>query len=115
MAQYIVAPGGEQVYLFDIAGRLRKDAAVKDALACQLSAQDNPLVIHVVLEENIPETEEEVLRRLDRILAGYLPAGLRPAGYRIEHGHFRINIVGKIDRNYYSHIPPGRMYITKKG
>ena len=115
MAQYIVAPGGEKVYLFDIAGRLRKDAAVKDALACQLSGGDHPLVIHVVLEENIPETEEEVLRRLDRILAGYLPAGLRPAGYRIEHGHFRINIVGKIDRNYYSHIPPGRMYITKKG
>ena len=104
-AQYIVAPGGEKVYLFDIAGRLRKDAAVKDALACQLSAGDHPLVIHVVLEENIPETEEEVLRRLDRMLTAYLPAGLRPAGYRIEHGHFRINIVGKIDRCYYSHIP----------
>ena len=104
-AQYIVAPGGEKVYLFDIAGRLRKDAAVKDALACQLSAGDHPLVIHVVLEENIPEMEEEVLRRLDRMLTAYLPAGLRPAGYRIEHGHFRINIVGKIDRNYYSHIP----------
>ena len=104
-AQYIVAPGGEKVYLFDIAGRLRKDAAVKDALACQLSAGDHPLVIHVVLEENIPETEEEVLRRLDRMLTTYLPAGLRPAGYRIEHGHFRINIVGKIDRCYYSHIP----------
>ena len=105
MAQYIVAPGGEKVYLFDIAGRLRKDAAVKDALACQLSAGDHPLVIHVVLEENIPEMEEEVLRRLDRMLTTYLPAGLRPAGYRIEHGHFRINIVGKIDRCYYSHIP----------
>ena len=104
-AQYIVAPGGEKVYLFDIAGRLRKDAAVKDALACQLSAGDHPLVIHVVLEENIPEMEEEVLRRLDRMLTTYLPAGLRPAGYRIEHGHFRINIVGKIDRCYYSHIP----------
>ena len=46
-----------------------------------------------------------MLRRLDRMLTTYLPAGLRPAGYRIEHGHFKINIVGKIDRNYYSHIP----------
>ena len=107
MAQYIEAPGGEKVYLFDIANRLRDDPAVKEAIACQLQTPDSPLVAHVVLEDGIKETENEVLQRLDSRMAKFLPSGLRIDGYRVEHGHLRINIVGKIDRHYYNHLLTG--------
>lgn len=107
MAQYILVPGGEKVYLFDIANRLRDDPAVKEALVCPLVTEDKPLVAHIVLENNIAETEDEVLRRLDRIMAEFLPDGLRIEKYRLEKEHLHINIVGKIDRHYYSHLLTG--------
>ena len=106
MAQYITAESGEKVYLFDIANRLREDPAVKDALACQLIADKSPLVAHVVLEDNIREAEKEVLCRLNGIMAAFLPAGLSIDGYHLEREQLRINIVGKIDRNYYATQPP---------
>ena len=106
MAQYIEA-NGEKVYLFDIANKLREDPAVKEALVCQLTAEGSPLVAHVVLEDGIQESERDVLCRLDRMMAAYLPSGLRIAGYRSESGHLRINIVGKIDRSYYHHLLSG--------
>ena len=107
MAQYIQAPDGEKVYLFDISNRLRDDPAVKEALVCQLVTANNQLVAHIVLEDTIHETETDVLCRLDRMMASFLPAGLRIEAYRLEREHLRINIVGKIDRHYYSHILSG--------
>ena len=107
MAQYITAPDGEKAYLFDIANRLREDPAVKESLACQLVAENNPLVAHIVLEDNIRETEKEVLCRLDSIMAEFLPAGIRVEGYRLEHKHLKINIVGKVDRHHYNHLLTG--------
>lgn len=107
MAQYILAPDGEKVYLFDIANRLRDDPAVKEALVCPLVTEDKPLVAHIVLEDNHSGTESEVLHRLDRIMADFLPAGLRIEKYRLEKEHLKINIVGKIDRHYYSHLLTG--------
>lgn len=107
MAQYILAPGGEKVYLFDIANRLRDDPAVKEALVCPLVTEDKPLAAHIVLEDKLSETEDEVLRRLDRIMADFLPDGLRIGKYRLEQEHLKINIVGKIDRHYYSHLLTG--------
>ena len=104
MAQFVEAEGGEKVYLFDIANRLREDPAVKEALVCPLAAKGSPLVAHVVLEDSIEEAEKEVLCRLDNLMSSFLPAGLRIEGYRLEHEHLRINIVGKTDRHYYSHI-----------
>ena len=60
-----------------------------------------------MLEDGIKETENEVLQRLDSRMAKFLPSGLRIDGYRVEHGHLRINIVGKIDRHYYNHLLTG--------
>ena len=107
MAQHVVEPSGEKVYLFDIANRLREDIAVKDALVCQLAAPGSPLVAHLVLENNHSETQKEILCRLDGILQDFLPAGLRIEGYHLEPEQLKINIVGKIDRNYYSHLLTG--------
>ena len=107
MAQYVEADGGEKVYQFDIANRLREDPAVKDALACRLAAEDSPLVAHVVLADGIRETEQEVFCRLDSLMASFLPSGLRLEAYRLETEQLRINIVGKIDRHYYSHLLTG--------
>ena len=101
MAQNVEAMGGEKVYLFDIANRLREDPAVKEALVCRLVAEGSPLVAHVVLEDDIRETEQEVLCRLDGSMLAFLPSGLRIEGYRLEREHLRINIVGKIDRHYF--------------
>jgi len=107
MAQFIETKGGEKVYLFDIANRLREDPAVKEALTCRLAAEDSPLVAHIVLEDGIRETEKEVLCRLDSLMSAFLPSGLRMEAYRVEREHLRINIVGKIDRHYYSHLLTG--------
>jgi long-subunit acyl-CoA synthetase (AMP-forming) len=108
MAQHVVARGGEKVYLFDIANRLREDPAVKDALVCRLEAENAPLVAHVVLEEGIRETEKEVLCRLDKSLSAFLPSGLRIEGYRLEPcGQLKFNLVGKTDRKYYSQLLTG--------
>ena len=110
LAQHVVAENGEKVYLFDIAARLRQDPAVKEALVCQLQTENSPLAAHIVLEDNVRESEEEVLRRLDGIMKAYLPSGLRIEGYRLEHEMLKVNIVGKADRYYYSGILTG--YIT---
>lgn len=107
MDQYAQAENGEKVYLFDLSGLLREDPAVKDALVCRLETEHGPLVAHVVLEDNIPDTEEDVLRRLDARVSAFLPAGLRMEGYRTERGQLRSNLVGKTDRNYYSKLFTG--------
>ena len=108
MAQHVVARSGEKVYLFDVANRLREDPAVKDALVCRLEAENGPLVAHVVLEDDIRESEkEDVLRRLDTCMQAFLPSGLCVAGYRMEYGQLRINKVEKIDRRYYTHLLTG--------
>lgn len=107
MAQHVVAPSGEKVYLFDIANRLREDPAVKDALACLLETENRPLVAHVILEDKLQETEKEVLHRLDGIMSEFLPAGLHIEGYHLDRGQLRFNIVGKTDRSYYTHLLTG--------
>ena len=106
MNQFVAAPGGEKVYLFDIANRLREDPAVKEALVCPSAAEHSPPAAHVVLEDGIRE-KEEVFCRLDSTMRTFLPSGLRIDRYRIEREHLRINVVGKIDRKYYTRILTG--------
>ena len=103
MAQFVESQSGEKVYLFDIANKLREDAAVKEALVCRVETGKQPLVAYVILKDELRETEEEIRRRLEASMATFLPAGLRIDNYRFEHGHLRINLVGKIDRHYYLH------------
>ena len=104
MAQYVQSPRGEKVYLFDIANRLRDDPAVKEAIVCPLAEENNPLVACIVLEDKLSESPDEVLRRLSDIMKEFLPFGLCIAGFHLEHKHLKINIVGKIDRHYYTHL-----------
>ena len=105
MAQYVEAAGGEKVYLFDIANRLREDPAVKDALVCQLATENSPLVANIVLQDDNRETETEVRSRLEKSMSAFLPSGLRITTYRFERAyHLRINLVGKIDRHHYHHL-----------
>lgn len=103
MAQFVESQSGEKVYLFDIANKLREDAAVKEALVCRVETGKQPLVAYVILKDELRETEEEIRRRLEASMATFLPAGLRIDNYCFEHGHLRINLVGKIDRHYYLH------------
>lgn len=103
MAQFVESQSGEKVYLFDIANKLREDAAVKEALVCRVETGKQPLVAYVILKDELRETEEEIRCRLEASMATFLPAGLRIDNYRFEHGHLRINLVGKIDRHYYLH------------
>lgn len=107
MAQYVLSPEGDRVYLFDLANRLRDDPAVKEALVCPLALPDSPLVAHVVLEDQLSETPRDILTRLDSSMTEFLPAGLRIQAYHLEQKHLRINIVGKIDRHYYTHLLTG--------
>ena len=104
MAQYVESQSGEKVYLFDIANKLREDTAVKEALVCRVETGKQPLVANIVLEDHLPQTEQEIRRRLESMMASYLPAGLHIDDYRFEHGHLRINIVGKINRHSYRQL-----------
>lgn len=104
MAQYVESADGKKVYLFDIANKMREDPAVKEALVCQPAGKERTLVAHVVLEDNVLESELTVRYRLDKSMSNFLPPGLRIDSYRFERDHLRINIVGKIDHNYYQHL-----------
>lgn len=102
-AQHVVAPDGQKVYLFDIANDLRQDHAVKASLACNLEMDHGwePLVVHVVLEDNTTETDEQIITRLDERMKKLLPPGVSIEGYSLAHGQLKSVMVGKTDRHYY--------------
>lgn len=103
MAQHVVSPDGEKVYLFDIANDLRQDPAVKASLACTLEMEhgDGPLVAHIVLEDHNNESHEQIICRLDRRMKRLLPKGVSIEGYSLDHGQLKSIMVGKTDRHYY--------------
>lgn len=109
MAQHILAPGGEKVYLFDISNELRQDTAVKNALVCELEVKTGPapLVAHIVLEDDVREPQEQILSRLERRMKEFLPEGVCMDGYRLEHGQLKSVLVGKTDRHYYATLLSG--------
>ena len=114
MSDHVCSPDGEKVYLFDIANQLRQDKAVKHSMACNMGhGSDDPHVaVHLILHDNLEETEEEVLRRLDKEMDVMLPAGISIEGYKLHKGSFRMSIVCKVDHNSYhdektGYVKPG--------
>lgn len=114
MSDHVCSPDGEKVYLFDIANQLRQDKAVKHSMACNMghSSDDPHIAVHLILDDNLKETEEEVLRRLDKEMDVMLPAGISIEGYKLHKGSFRMNIVCKVDHNSYhdektGYVKPG--------
>lgn len=106
MAQHIVAPNGEKLYLFDIANELRKDPAIKDSLVCTLNdgITRPQLVAHLIVNGNNKEQDEPIIFRLDASMKRWLPEGVKVEGYRLKQGSLKSNLVGKTDRNYYRNI-----------
>jgi acyl-CoA synthetase (AMP-forming)/AMP-acid ligase II len=108
MAQYIQAPDGEKVYLFDIANEIRQDPAVKESLACiPEDAPGQQIAVHLAIEPGNTESAEQIILRLDKQVSKILPAGIRIDGYKIEHGLLRHNMVGKTDYHYYRQMTTG--------
>ena len=75
LSQYLQAPDGKKVYLFDIANELRQDTAVKNALVCYLEGKEGPapLVAHIVLEDTADEPVQQLVLRLDERMKRFLP------------------------------------------
>ena len=109
MANHIVAPDGEKVYLFDIANELRKDPAVKDCLVCNLSNDHTHprLVAHLIVGDDNVEQDEQIIVRTDASIKKWLPNGVRVEGYMLEQGFLKSNLVGKTDIDYYRLITDG--------
>jgi long-subunit acyl-CoA synthetase (AMP-forming) len=109
MVNHIVAPGGEKVYLFDIANELRKDPAVKDCLVCTLhtDSQRPRLVAHLIVSDDNKEQDEQIIVRMDAAMKKWLPEGVRVEGYMLKQGSLKCNLVGKTDLDYYRHITDG--------
>ena len=114
MSDHVYSPDGEKVYLFDIANQLRQDKAVKHSMACNMghSSDDPHIAVHLILDDNLKETEEEALRRLDKEMDVMLPAGISIEGYKLHKGSFRMSIVCKVDHNSYhdektGYVKPG--------
>ena len=114
MSDHVCSPDGEKVYLFDIANQLRQDKAVKHSMACNMghSSDDPHIAVHLILDDNLKETEEEALRRLDKEMDVMLPAGISIEGYKLHKGSFRMSIVCKVDHNSYhdektGYVKPG--------
>ena len=109
LAQHIVAPNGEKVYLFDIANELRRDTAIKDCLVCTLNDDiTRPLLVaHLIVGDDNKETDEQIIGRLDAGMKRWLPDGVEVEGYMLGQGSLKPNLVGKTDRNYYRNIVDG--------
>ena len=109
IANHIVAPSGEKVYLFDIANELRKDPAVKDSLVCTLYTDDKSprLVAHLIVSDDNKESDEEIIVRMDAGMKRWLPEGVKVEGYMLGQGSLKCNLVGKTDLDYYRHIVDG--------
>jgi len=109
LAQHIVAPNGEKVYLFDIANELRRDTAIKDCLVCTLNDDiTRPLLVaHLIVRDDNKESDEQIIGRLDAGMKRWLPDGVEVEGYMLGQGSLKPNLVGKTDRNYYRNIVDG--------
>lgn len=106
LSQYLQAPDGQKVYLFDMSNELRQDTAVKNALVCHLEGKEGPapLVAHIVLEDTADEPVQQLVLRLDERMKRFLPEGVCIDGYHLEHGQLKSVLVGKTDRHYYRNL-----------
>ena len=106
--EHVVLPDGNKFYLFDIANHLRQDKAVRDALVLLVGDYATPHIgAHLILQEGLDETNEQVLQRLEDDLKAWLPAGIEVDGYQLHKGHFKMSPITKINRNYYSRVLEG--------
>lgn len=103
MSDNVLSAQGKTVYLFDIANHLRQDEAVKHSMVNNMSddATKPRLVAHLILQDGLNDSIEQVLRRLDDDLNKWLPDGMTLEGYKIHEGSFRMSIVCKVDHNSY--------------
>lgn len=108
MHEHIEAPDGQPVYLFDIANRLRQDKAVKESLVLRAGNYDNcNIMAHIILEEGCNETLLQVLTRLDNDLSQWLPKGVEVKGYQVHPWPFKVSLITKVNRAYYSRLLTG--------
>lgn len=117
MQDSIVTEKGNTVYTFDINGRLRHDADVRQAMVNDMNHKEGgkpQLAAHLALNPGCTTPQDELLRRLDADMKDWLPDGLEIAGYMIhKEGTFRTSPVMKTDKNFYKKMTSG--YVKPQG
>ena len=104
MQDNAVAPDGTEVYLFDIASRLRHDKDVYQTLVANKAHGDEAprIIAHIVLNQGVTSSKKEIIERLKADMADWLPEGLTVEKYYIHDTKtFRTSPVMKTDKNYY--------------
>ena len=82
----ITLPNNEEMYLFDIANKIKSDKDVADAFvnAMPLGNGNFSLVVHIVFKPEFIGSREEKYKEIDSMLKGFLPNNLIIDGYK-EH------------------------------
>lgn len=105
------------LYLFDISSEFCKDPDVKYAMVNCMKKKDDMylLAAHLVLYD-ANKNSEDIIRRLDKIMSAFLPAGVYIAGYKVHQGAFRVSpTTAKKDRNFYAQQLDGYVKPTQNG
>lgn len=92
---------GTDFQLFDVAYQIKNDVEIKDCFVNAMPMEDDTdkLVAHVIFR-NSNTNREEVYRRLDNMLADFLPSELSIAGYKEQMLTFKASpTTAKKDRN----------------
>ncbi len=79
---------GQQLYLFDIANKIKENSAIEDAIVLPMPTEDpNTLVAHIVWNEHITEKEKiSYLNSIHEELRDYLPNEVNMVGYSFHEG-----------------------------
>lgn len=86
----VTLPDGQEIYLFDIANKIKEKPYIKDAMVLPISTQDQPktLAAHIVwVDEPSASDKCQRITELNEMLRDYLPSELNVFGYA-EHDGF---------------------------
>lgn len=98
----VTLPNGKEVYLFDIANKIREDKNVKDVIifSIPLANGKNSLLAHIIFEENFYDDKNKELELIDKYLDYSFNGEVVIDGYKEHDKAFTISpTTSKTDRN----------------
>ncbi|MBR3210940.1 MAG: acyl--CoA ligase [Bacilli bacterium] len=101
-----ILPSGKEVYLFDIANKIKEDKNIKDAIVFSIPLADNSsiLLAHIVFEDYFYGDKNKELELIDQYLELVFDGELVIAGYKEHVDGFVVSPTSsKVDRNAMYH------------
>ena len=101
-----VLPNGEEIYLFDIANKIREDTNILDVVVFSVPLSDgtNSLLAHIIFEPNFYGDKNKELELIDEYLNVSFDGNVIIEGYKEHEKAFTISpTTAKMDRNKMYH------------